>query len=462
MLRVFVWSSLPALVAGCAQPPAASTSDIRPAEATAAASVSGAEVPSRLVFTPCNEGLPLRGMWKCDPVFADVNGDGFLDLAATPRLEDGPHVWLGNGRGQWTDSSSGLAMSPRSCGGGVSVGDVNVDGYPDLVVADHCSGAFVYLGDGSGQWQPVTEALYPQEAIPADAGSATAMMYKGAEDIDVGDVDGDGLLDLLVGSSDQGGINVYLGDGTGRNWKRSSEGLPTSGWTNRLMLVDMNGDERLDIAAAYCMGPRVWLNDGEGAWTPASTGLPEPITYGLFTGLAVGDVNEDGRVDIAVANWVDGPEVHLQQEDGSWRKSPDVFPEMRGGAIGLALGDIDGEGHLDIVVSGRLGLEGGYIRGVFLLRGDGAGGWTYMKDCGLPSTGLAATVGIALGDINDDGILDVAASSGLIVESAPGRREPVLPTPMLVWSAALKSAAPNSNGEGQAEKENPIVDQSRN
>lgn len=445
MLRACIWLTVPALLWGCTQPQPAKAPDSPAVQVTAPTPPPTTAMPSAVTFTPCTEGLPQRGMWKCDPVFADVNEDGFLDLAAIPRLGDGAHVWLGDGQGRWTDSSWGLAMTPQSCGGGLCVGDVNVDGHPDLAVADHCNGVFVYLGDGAGRWRPATEALYPHDAIPTGSGSASSAMYKGAEDIDIGDVDGDGFLDLLIGASDQGGINVYLGDGTGRNWSRSSQGLPTSGWANRVMLVDVNDDEQLDIVASYCEGPRVWLNDGLGDWQPASTGLPEPITYGLFTGIATGDINKDGRIDIAAANWVDGPEVYLQQADGSWQKTPDVFPDMRGGAIGLALGDIDRDGHLDLVVSGRLGIDAGYIRGVFLLRGDGAGGWEYVKECGLPSTGLAATVGIALGDLNGDDILDVAAGSGLIVESAPGRREPVLPARVLVWYTEMKSP-PSARG----------------
>jgi hypothetical protein len=251
----------------------------------------------------------------------------------------------------------------------------------------------------------------------------------------VGDVNGDGWLDIVASASDEGGINVYLSDGTGRQWTWTKASLPARGWANRVLLSDLNGDGRLDLAASLGVGPRVWLGDGEGGWRAASEGLPSPIIHGLYTGLAVGDVNEDGRPDLAVANWVDGPEVYLQQGDGSWHKAASVFPELHGGAVGIDLGDLDADGHLDIVVTGRMTLDGGYVRGVFALYGDGGGQWRFDPDSGLPTTGMAASAGVALKDIDGNGLLDVAVASGLIVETAPGPTEPAIPQRLMVWCA---------------------------
>lgn len=385
-------------------------------------------------------GLPETGMWKCDPVFRDVNGDGLVDLAALPRLGYGPRVWLGNGRGEWSESSNGLKYENkmRSCGGGLSVGDVNGDGHVDLAIADHCQGVFVYLGDGHGNWEAVVRELFPRPLVTRDSDK---YLYVGAEDISMGDVNGDGFPDLIAGSSDDGGINLYLGDGTGRNWEWVSSGLPTSGWANRVLFAEINGDGVIDVVASKSEGVRAWIGDGQGGFSAAFDGLPTPIVRGLYTGIAVGDVNEDGLVDIAAANWVDGPEVYLQQGDGSWKKTPDVFPDMLGGASGLALGDIDGDGHEDLVISGRLTQAVGYVYGVYLLRGDGRGGWVHASSYGLPETGLAFTFGVAVGDFDHDGTLDIAAGSGGIVATTPDRSEPIIPSRLLVWSTRLPGTA---------------------
>ena len=213
--------------------------------------------------------------------------------------------------------------------------------------------------------------------------------------------------------------------------------MPTDGWGNRVMLTDINADGVPDLVAAHSAGPRVWLGDGSGGWIPASDGLPTPMLHGLYRGTAVGDVNEDGRLDIATANWVDGPEVYLQQLDGSWLKTPDVFPESVGGAVGLALGDADRDGHLDIVVSGRLTQDVGFVYGVFFLHGDGRGGWRYVENSGLPRTGLAFTWGVTFGDVNGDGVLDLAAGSGGIVATDPRTTKPAIPTRLLVWCSEV-------------------------
>ena len=318
------------------------------------------------------------------------------------------------------------------------MGDVNDDGHVDIAIADHCQGVFVYLGDGQGNWEAVVRELFPRPLMARDADK---YLYVGAEDISMGDVNGDGFPDLIAGSSDDGGINLYLGDGTGRNWEWVSSGLPTSGWANRVLFAEINGDGVIDVVASKSEGVRVWIGDGQGGFSEAFVGLPTPIVRGLYTGIAIGDVNEDGLVDIAAANWVDGPEVYLQQSDGSWKKTADVFPDRLGGASGLALGDVDGDGHEDMVLSGRLTQDVGYVYGVYLLRGDGRGGWVHAPNRGLPETGLAFTFGVAVGDFDHDGTLDIAAGSGGVVASSTGRSEPIIPSRLLVWSTRLPGIA---------------------
>jgi hypothetical protein len=394
-------------------------------------------IPAPVHFKLCATGLPETGMWKCDPIFGDINGDGHADLAAVPRLGRGPQAWIGDGAGAWTEASEGLRYdNAASCGGGVEFADINKDGKLDLAVADHCHGISVYLGDGAGKWNLAIEGLFPTELAPSNDPDRVQMV-RGAEDLDVGDVNRDGHLDIVAVSSDEGGIHVYLGDGTGAKWRRESTSLPSKAWANRVMLRDLNGDNLPDIIANHAEGPRVWLNEGGTGWRSASQGLPAPMVHGIFIGLDVADINKDGRPDIVTANWVDGPEIYIQRADGGWTKQPDVFPQMLGGAAALAVADLDQDGNPDIVTAGRLTTDGGYVRGVYALFGDGNGGMRYSADTGLPATGLAATDGIAVADFNHDNYPDVAAGSGLIVETVPGAAtDPVIAPRLITWCAS--------------------------
>jgi hypothetical protein len=389
--------------------------------------------PSPIRYEMSRSGLPIEGKWKCDPYFGDIDGDGDLDLAGQERLGKGAQVWLGDGEGNWSAYSTGLEMDGTSCGGGVAFEDVNGDGQIDLLVADHCRGLYVYLRDGD-RWEVVTEGLYPEEVVPE---GAFVSRYVGADDLAVGDVDGDGALDMVAGSSDNGGgISVFLGDGTGRNWILQDNDLPNHGWAPRVLLADMNDDGLLDIVASHSEGPRVWLGTPEGTWQLSDAGLPEPEIHGIYNGLAVGDIDNDGRMDIAVSNWFDGPEVYLQQADGSWSKQPDVFPGMFGGSYGMALGDMDGDGNLDVVASGRLDREVvGYVYGIFVLFGDGTGRFTPAGDAGLPTFGLPFTFGVALGDVDNNGLLDIVAGSGGAVATSRKYSEPRIPAGMVLWRA---------------------------
>ncbi len=392
------------------QPPVAKEDGASVAPPTAPPAAPSAAMTGRIRFELAATGLPQEGMWKCRPVFGDINKDGHLDLAAIARLGQGARVWLGDGTGHWREASEGLTMH-QSCGGGVEFGDFNHDGHPDLAVGDHCGGVFIYLGDGQGRWTDLkTEQgnFIPPELTPEKLGVPAT----GFEDIAVGDLDGDGVLDLVTVGCFEGGVMAFKGDGSGQRWSSLSEGLPNTGWGNELVLADFNNDKWLDIAVSYSEGPRIFLNNGKGGWTSGSEGLPTPSMNGIYQGVAAGDLNGDGRLDLAMGNWINGVEVYFQNTDGSWALQPDIFEEMNGGACGVALGDLDGDGRLDLVVSGRVPREAGRYYGLFAFLNDGAGRLVRQQNTGLPETGLSMTWSIAVADVDRDGRADFLVGVG--------------------------------------------------
>jgi hypothetical protein len=163
------------------------------------------------------------------------------------------------------------------------------------------------------------------------------------------DVNHDNLTDLVAAGS---GMHVYLGDGTGV-WTEASNGLPFTDMWSGVTLGDINLDGHLDIAASMDMsghGLRVWLGDGTSNWTLASTGLP---IAGLYYGVVLADLVGDKYPDILVAGYSGTTAVEIWEGNGgiSWTKYPGALPI--GKIIGVAAGDINNDGYMDIGAAGE-------------------------------------------------------------------------------------------------------------
>jgi hypothetical protein len=381
-----------------------------PKVATAAAPVVG---DSPVTYESASNGLPKGKIWKSQIAFGDVNGDGLPDLGAVSRLADGPWIWMGDGEGNWRDVSNGL---PREafCGGGMDFADMNNDGHTDVAIADHCKGVFAFFGDGAGNWKL----------------AASGLPTIGAEDVSVGDFNGDGCTDLVSVAAAEEGVRAFRGDCKGV-WKETSDGLAVTEWGNAVVLADVNADGQPDIAAAYAQGPRVWVGNGKGGWSEYSVGLPAPEIWGLYWGIDVGDFNGDGKLDLVSGSTMPpqplgcgapgaavceggGVEVFLQNNDGSWRAANQGLRPMN--ALGVATGDLNNDGHRDLVVTGKRNLnEIGGVYGIFPYLGDGNGNWALLETSGLPLTGRERTWGVNVADLNRDGVLDVGVAFGDVV-----------------------------------------------
>ncbi len=103
------------------------------------------------------------------------------------------------------------------------------------------------------------------------------------------------------------------------------------------------------------------------------------------------------------------------------------MPQMQNGAVGIALGDFDRDGFFDLIVAGRKVKEMGSNYGLFVLKGDGKGGFKELTATNLPEKGLSVSWGVAVGDVNEDGLLDFAAATGGAVAGGASKGQPVPP-----------------------------------
>jgi uncharacterized repeat protein (TIGR01451 family) len=216
--------------------------------------------------------------------------------------------------------------------------------------------------------------------------------------VDVGDVNGDGSLDIYAANT--GFVRddeVWLNDGSGD--------FTSSGWTlggslsQDIALGDLNGDGRLDafIVNAAALD-EVWINVGPGGFVPGDTlGATE-----VSLGVALGDVDGDGDLDAFVVN-DDNQANQLWLNDGSGSFTNSGQSLGSADAEDVALGDLDGDGDLDAFVVNDLDPDE-------LYKNNGRGGFSLEKTLGTNAQSYA----LALGDVDGNGTLDavVANESG--------------------------------------------------
>ncbi|HEX4959970.1 MAG TPA: VCBS repeat-containing protein [Thermoanaerobaculia bacterium] len=282
----------------------------------------------------------------------------------------------------------------------VAIADVNRDGKPDLVVANTGSNdVTVLLGDGKGGFAPAADSPFPAGKNP--------------NDVAVGDFDGNGTLDLALPNHDTHGVTVLLGDGKGGF--RPAAGSPftveSRPHPHGIAAGDFNGDGKLDFAVESWGDNAVEVHFATGKGGFASPGRRFPVGRMPYQRLRSADVNRDGKPDLLATNF-EGNSVSVLLGDGKGGFSNvpgSPFPAGRS-PFCQAIADVNGDGKLDIVVGGFSGHpEDPSADGVSVLLGDGKG--TFRLLAGSPFAAGRTPVAVAVGDLNGDGIPEIAVAN---------------------------------------------------
>jgi hypothetical protein len=328
-------------------------------------------------------------------ITADFNNDGVLDLAVADALSNKVSILLGNPDGTFGSPIIFQAGYPVS----IASGDMNGDGNQDLIVAEYggtgTGDIGIFLGDGTGHFK-----LFGAYQAGIEPISLT-----------VADFNGDGNLDVAVANhgNDNSGesMMVFFGNGKG------ALGHPTSypfkvkdpGGPQSVAAGDLAGNGRADLALGVSTVSKsnpsfvaTFLNDGTGKFKLSGkyfAGGGEPVD------IAIADLNNDGKPDIAVANSNQALGVLLNKGGGKFGETA-VYAACKncGGPDALGVGDFNEDGVLDIAVVGYLS------NGIYYGKGNGKFG---------PETPLSEVkpgVWVASGVFGQGGAPDLAFSIG--------------------------------------------------
>ncbi|MDP6058534.1 MAG: FG-GAP-like repeat-containing protein, partial [Pirellulaceae bacterium] len=257
---------------------------------------------------------------------------------------------------------------------GVSLGDLDGDGYLDAFVANYDEGHRVWINNGA------------DPNLPRFVNNGQILGDNLSEGMALGDLDGDGDLDAFVANFFSEGNRVWMNDGAG-TFTDSGQILGNHD-SNNVELGDLDGDGDLDAIVANNGANHVWINGGAGNFANSGQNLGNHNS----SGLAIGDLDRDGDVDTLVSNRNGPNRVWLNDGAGNFTDSGQALGNHNSYAVGL--GDLDGDADLDAFAVNSTGNR--------VWMNDGAGNFV---DSGQ-ELGDHSSAGIALGDLDGDGDLD--------------------------------------------------------
>ncbi len=328
----------------------------------------------------------------------DVDGDGDLDLVAV-HAEQPNRLYLNNGTADpWSGVTGVDITSDAGFSTSLSLGDVDGDGDLDLVVGiDIAEPNRLYLNNGTGD--PWNGVIGINITLDADSTAAVAL----------GDVDGDGDLDLIAGNHRGDRNRLYLNNGTADPWN-GVNGLDITTDLNSsssLALGDVDNDGDLDLVVGNFSNNqpnRLYLNNGTADPWNGVTGTDITANADNTTSVALGDVDGDGDLDLVAGNSLQPSRLYLNSDTlDPWSGKVFDIDSTSSGTQSLVLEDVDGDGDLDLIMG-----NGG--ENLLYLNNGTIEPWLKVKRIPI-SLSANNTTTVSLGGVDGDGDLDVVTGN---------------------------------------------------
>ena len=350
-------------------------------------------------FTQVTEGDVVHdGGGSIGCAWGDYDGDGHQDLVVANGYALANFLYKGNGDGTFTKITSGDIVSDATYSAACTWGDYDNDGDLDLYVTNSGGTSpeanLFYRNNGDGTFTKVTSGSLVED-VEASAGCSW------------GDWTGDNFLDLIVANGSfltSGRNSLYNNNGDGTFTKvTSGDVIAEDGNWSGVAWADFDNDGDLDlfICRDSNQNNALFVNDGAGNLTKVTSG-DIVSDGGESQGASWGDYDNDGYLDLFVANWDQQNNfLYHNNGDGTFTKVTDGPVVNDGGySIGSGWADIDNDGDLDLFVSN----DGDNPAFLYFNNGDG----TFTRDTtsvAVDSTNFGR--GLAFADIDEDGDLDL-------------------------------------------------------
>jgi len=362
----------------------------------------------------------MAGTAVVDIASADIDRDGDLDVLTADGNANVIHVLVNNGVLGFAQHTIDPGASPMA----LAFADVDSDGDLDLLVGFSSSMRWL-RNDGTG-----TFTIASTYAFPAGDSNPVA--------IAMADVNEDGHLDAVLGlnihpaaTGTGGGLWIAIGDGAGSFQPLATQVLPLR--TANIAVADFDGDGHLDVAelGGYLSPSAVSIASGLGDGSFVN-GSPS-FSVGIYaSGLAVGDFDGDGDVDLATGFKY---YMSIRLNDGSGHFTLAQSVGVGSYVKGIAAGDLDGDGDLDLMATS------GGASAIRLVTNDSTGHFT-------PTASIPASIqcySVMLADTSGDGYPDAWAGDVVTGQLYSGESHC---TSTCGGSVNYCTAAPNSTGVG--------------